>query len=119
MDASISGIIVALGLNLIDLVTGFLGAVKTKSVQSGMLRNGLFKKCGFLFTYLLAFIVDTYGSAIGLELTVNILPVVLLYVALTEITSIIENITVINPDISKTKLLEFFDITNSDEEESE
>lgn len=117
MESQIIGILIALLLNLIDIISGVIGAVVTKTVASGSLRNGIFKKCGFIFVYLLAFIVDNYGSLIGFNLSVSILPIILLYIAITEITSIIENVSIINPDISKIKLLSIFEITNDEEDE--
>lgn len=117
MDAQIISILIALILNGLDIITGIIGAVVNKNVASGVLRNGLFKKVGFIFAYLLAFIVDNYGSFIGFDLSVKILPIIILYVAITEVTSIIENITIINPDLSFTKLLSIFEISNDDEED--
>ena len=73
-------IIVALVFNLLDLCTGIITAVKLKDIQSSKLRDGLFKKVGFL------------------------------YVCTTALVSILENICKINPDILPEKLMKLFHI---------
>lgn len=104
---------VALIFNLADLVTGLISAVKAKEVQSTKLRDGIFKKIGFLICYFLALMIDTYGSEVGFVLDVKLLPIVLGFVCLTEVVSIIENISKIT-DILPEKLLSIFHISKED-----
>ena len=86
----------ALIFNGLDLATGFLTAVKQKDIQSSKLRDGLFKKAGFLM--------------IGFSLNFPILPVVITYAVTTELVSIIENISRLNPDLLPEKLQEMFHV---------
>lgn len=102
---------VALLFNLADLVTGLIAAVKVKELQSSKLRDGIFKKIGFLICYFLALMIDTYGSEVGFVLEVKLLPIVLGFVCLTEVISIIENISKIT-DVLPEKLLSIFHISN-------
>ena len=104
---------VALLFNLADLVTGLIAAVKAKELQSSKLRDGIFKKIGFLICYFLALMIDTYGSEVGFVLEVKLLPIVLAFVCLTEVVSIIENISKIT-DILPEKLLSIFHISKED-----
>lgn len=104
---------VALLFNLTDLVTGLIATVKAKDLQSSKLRDGIFKKIGFLICYFLALMIDTYGSEVGFALEVKILPIVLGFVCLTEVISIIENISKII-DILPEKLLSIFHISKED-----
>lgn len=104
---------VALIFNLTDLVTGLISAVKAKEVQSSKLRDGIFKKIGFLICYFLALMIDSYGSEVGFVLDVKLLPIVLGFVCLTEVVSIIENISKIT-DILPEKLLSIFHIEKED-----
>lgn len=104
---------VALLFNLTDLATGLIAAVKAKELQSTKLRDGIFKKIGFLICYFLALMIDTYGSEVGFALEVKILPIVLGFVCLTEVISIIENISKIT-DILPEKLLSIFHISKED-----
>lgn len=110
-------IIIALVFNFLDLVTGIITAVKNKDIQSAKLRDGLFKKVGFILCYFVAWLVDTQGSRIGFQFGVAILPIIILYVCTTELVSILENICKINSDILPEKLMELFHITDTKEGE--
>lgn len=105
-------IIIALIFNALDLVSGIITAVKDKDIQSSKLRDGLFKKIGFILCYFVAWLVDTQGQTIGFQLGVSILPIIILYVCTTELVSILENISKINPDILPDKLMELFHISD-------
>lgn len=108
-------IIVALIFNALDLITGIISALKEKDIQSAKLRDGLFKKVGFIMCYLMAWLVDKEGAMIGLQIGVKILPVIILYACTTELVSILENISKINPDILPEKLMEMFHVSNMKE----
>lgn len=110
-------IVVALIFNALDFVTGFIAAVKNKAIQSNKLRDGLFKKVGFITVYALAWLFDTYSAIIGLDVDFKILPIVIMYVVLTESVSIIENAQKLNPDLDKTKLLSLFNLKENSEDE--
>lgn len=101
---------IALAFNAMDLITGIASAVKEKDLESSKLRDGLFKKTGFLFCYVLAILIDNNGTYIGLNISVEILPIVVLYVVTTEIVSIIENICRLNSDLLPDKLLDMFHV---------
>lgn len=103
-------IIIALVFNATDLLSGIIQALKNKSLQSAKLRDGLFKKIGFLICYFLGWLIDTYGNEIGFNIAIDVLPVVVLYVCLTETISVIENISKINSDLLPEKLMELFHI---------
>ena len=108
------GIAVALVFNATDLVTGIISALKEHNLQSSKLRDGIFKKIGFLICYFLALMIDLYGSEVGFNLNVELLPVVLGFVCLTETISVIENLSKIT-DIVPEKLLSLFHISKEGE----
>ena len=108
------GIAVALVFNATDLVTGIISALKEHNLQSSKLRDGIFKKIGFLICYFLALMIDLYGSEVGFNLNVELLPVVLGFVCLTETISVIENLAKIT-DIVPEKLLSLFHISKEGE----
>ena len=108
-------IAVALIFNATDLVTGLLSAVKLKEIQSRKLRDGIFKKAGFLICYFLALMIDNYGNEVGFNLGFSLLPIVLGFVCLTEVVSIIENISKLT-NIVPNKLLSLFHISKGDNE---
>lgn len=108
------GIAVALVFNATDLVTGIISAIKGHDLQSSKLRDGIFKKVGFLICYFLALMIDLYGSEVGFNLNVELLPVVLGFICLTETISVIENLAKIT-DIVPEKLLSLFHISKEGE----
>ena len=110
-------IIIALIFNALDLISGIITAVKNKDIQSSKLRDGLFKKVGFIFCYFVSWLVDNEGSVIGFQLGTPILPIIILYVCTTELVSILENICKINPDILPEKLMKLFHISNVKKED--
>lgn len=106
---------IALVFNALDLTTGVVVAVKNKNVQSAKLRDGLFKKVGFIICYFMAWLIDNYSVEIGFSIGVKILPVMIAYAVLTEIVSIIENVSKLNSDLLPDKLLEIFQLKAGDE----
>ena len=95
-----NSVVIALVFNGLDILSGFIAAIKEKRVQSSKLRDGLFKKVGFIFCYVLAILVDLYGSRIGMNLGVD---------------SIVENICRINSDLLPDKLLKLFHLDKREE----
>lgn len=108
-------ICVALVFNATDLITGLISAVKEKNIQSKKLRDGIFKKVGFIICYFLALLIDEYGKEVGFNIPIDLLPCILTFVCMTEVVSIIENISKIT-DIIPDKLLNLFQISKEKEE---
>lgn len=111
---NVEPVIVALCFNALDLLTGCIAAVKNKEIRSSKLRDGLFKKIGFLICYFLAWLIDSEGVAVGFSFGVNILPVVILYACTTELVSVLENVSKINSDLLSDKLKELFRISDKE-----
>ena len=100
-------ILVALVFNGLDLVTGIVGAIRSdEQIKSSKLRDGLFKKVGFVFCYALGVLINYAENLLTLPLGVDLVPVICTYAVITEVVSIIENISKINPDILPDKLKE-------------
>lgn len=106
---------IVLVFNAVDIVTGVISALKNKDVKSNKLRDGLFKKVGFIICYFVAWLVDTQGDIIGFHIDVSILPILIIYACTTELVSILENICKINPDLLPDKLMQIFHLTNKEE----
>lgn len=100
-------ILVALVFNGLDLITGIVGAIRDgEQIKSSILRDGLFKKVGFIFCYALGMAINYAESYLTLPFGVNLVPVICTYAIITEVVSIVENISKINPDILPKKLKE-------------
>lgn len=108
-------VFVALIFNCLDIFSGLISAIRNKDLQSAKLRDGLFKKIGFILCYFVAWIIDTQGHIIGFNIGVEVLPIIVLYVCTTELVSIIENICQINPDLLPEKLMDLFHIKNRED----
>lgn len=98
-------ILVALVFNGLDLVTGIFGAIRDgDQIKSSKLRDGLFKKVGFIFCYALGIAINYAESYLTLPFDMDLVPVICTYAIITEVVSIVENISKINPDILPDKL---------------
>lgn len=103
-----TSIVVALAFNLMDMITGLVSALKNRNLKSNKLRDGIFKKFGFVILYAMSYLIDHYKNFIGLDIPFNVLSFVIFYVCLTEIVSILENLMKINEKIVPSKLISFF-----------
>ena len=98
-------ILVALIFNGMDLLTGIVGALRNgEQIKSNKLRDGLFKKVGFVFCYALGIAINYAETYLTLPFGVDLVPVICTYAIITEVVSIIENISKINGDILPDKL---------------
>lgn len=86
---------------ILDIVTGLMKAFATGTVQSSVMREGLFHKATYFILILLFAVVEV------LQMHFDILPelptalAICVYVVATEIISIIENISIINPELTQ------------------
>lgn len=106
----------ALGITAIliamDYVTGISVAVSRGNLQSSKMREGLWHKLGEVGAILLAYLVAEEGHYIGLPYRIDILiPAVLIWISVMEITSILENLAVLNPGLASAGFLQIFKIT--------
>lgn len=100
-------ILIALVFNGLDLITGIVGAIRDGGqIKSSKLRDGLFKKVGFIFCYALGVVINYAENFLDLPYRVDLVLVICTYAIVTEVVSIIENISKINPDILSDKLKE-------------
>lgn len=104
MKQNLTMIMVALGLAVFDVVSGYVAAIKQGNLNSTVMREGLWSKLGEVFAIVLAFatefVIGFYGD-LAAHVTINI-PIttgVCGYVTLYELTSIMENIGKLNPTL--------------------
>lgn len=98
-------ILLALVFNGLDLITGIVGALRDgEQIKSSKLRDGLFKKVGFIFCYTLGIVINYAENYLILPFGVDLVPIISTYAIITEVVSIVENISKINPDILPDKL---------------
>lgn len=83
----------------LDVATGVAGAVKAGALKSGKMREGLWHKAGFFGLIALAYLLEFAASVADLGISVPAVSAVCVFVILTEVVSIVENLCVLNPDI--------------------
>lgn len=116
-EATIIGIVFL--LVLIDYITGVVNAIMHGELSSERMRQGLGHKFAYLTIICVALIVE-YGSdyiSLGIELPV-FMPACA-GICLIEITSIMENCTKINPELSKSNILNVFKIDKKESDSKE
>lgn len=100
---------IAAVMMVLDVLTGFAGAAKSKAVESGKMREGLWHKAGFFGLVALAWVYEVAAmwmnfEVSGLGVSVPELPAVgaaCVFIVATEVVSILENLCVLNPDIAQ------------------
>lgn len=95
-------------LIVFDYASGLLKAIMQHDVSSTKMRDGLWHKCGFVLVMALAEIIEHAQVYLDLGYTVPLVVPAGVYIALTEISSILENLSEINPEIAGSPLLQLF-----------
>lgn len=96
-------IILVFILIVIDIVSGIAAAFVNKTIDSSAMRCGLWHKASYLLVILLAstleWAVSAGGPSLGIGLDLPIIVPTCLYLGLTEISSIGENLSLIDPSL--------------------
>ena len=95
---------------VLDLVTGVMQAVANKIMDSSKMRAGLWHKCGFIMVVILAALVEWSMQFIDLGFTLPLFVPVCVFIILTEIVSIFENVCQLSPELANSKLAQLFNI---------
>lgn len=106
---------IAIILNVLDFITGTAAAFKTRTICSSRMRDGLFKKLGFVILYVTGYAWEHYGHDIGLPGGGAALTAICVYVSAIELISLTENLHKLNPDIVPKKILSILKGVNDDE----
>ena len=90
-------------LIVLDVVSGIAAAFMNKTIDSSVMRRGLWHKASYLLVILLAvaleWAVSVGGPALGIGLDLPIVVPTCIYLGLTEISSIGENLSQIDPSL--------------------
>lgn len=97
---------VPLALCVLDVASGYIAAVCNGSVDSTVMRDGMWNKMGNVFAIVVGkameICISVFGTAFaGAEMNVPVCTAVCAYLSLYEITSIVENIGRVNPTVGK------------------
>lgn len=99
-----------LALVLIDYATGIVGAVVQNKFSSSVMREGLLHKMAYVVCFVIGFIVNYMCNYIDLGYIygASILSLISIWIAITEVSSILENICEINPELKDSAVFKIF-----------
>lgn len=91
-----------------DYITGVIKAIMQGELSSKRMREGLGHKLAYLMLALTSWFIDTLNMHLSLGFPVNMFPCTVSGICLIELTSIIENITKINPELKNAPFMGIF-----------
>lgn len=91
-----------------DYITGVIKAIMQGDLSSKRMREGLGHKLAYLILALTAWFLDTLNMHLPLGFPIDIFICTVSGVCLIELTSIIENITAINPELENAPFMGIF-----------
>lgn len=93
--------IITLCFIMFDIVTGITKACYNKSLNSTLLREGLFHKLSEVLAIVGSWLLGYSVDYIHLGIDLPIVPVVGIYICIMELISIMENLATVNPTLEK------------------
>ena len=93
--------VVVVAFIIMDILTGFAGAIKKKTVNSTVFRDGMYKKVGSVAIVLFGTLVDYCQTMVDIGFSVNCSLTFSIAIIVMESISILENIGELNPDLVK------------------
>lgn len=106
-------------LVLVDYITGVVNAIMHGELSSEKMRQGLGHKFAYLTIVCVALIVEYGSDYINLGTELPVFMPVCAGICLIEITSIMENCAKINPELSKSNILNIFKIDKKENNDKE
>lgn len=105
----------------IDYITGVVNAAMHSRLNSSKMREGLGHKFAYCVLIFVAYIIDAIQLNSSLNLPFEMFPIVSIGIIAIELTSIIENVCEINPELREAKFMDIFEKnnTNNDKKEDE
>ena len=104
----ITALIIVLVFICFDVLTGWLKAISTGSVDSSIMRKGLYHKVGEILSVIFGYLCEYTFPIMNVPIELPIASGISIYIILMETASIIENLAIMNPQLSGV-LSKFFD----------
>lgn len=101
-------------LVILDVIFGLAKAYVENNISSTKMRLGALHKMTYVGLIALAYVVEIEQQHIDLGISIPIVNPVCVFLSLTEITSIIENLIAINPTFSTSTIGKFFESKRDD-----
>lgn len=100
---------------IIDYITGTIGAVMHGNLSSTKMREGLGYKFAYLCVFFIAWFIDFEMKHIDIGFHSALTPIVTIGIVLIELSSIIENIGKINPELAQAEFMKIFTDYNKED----
>lgn len=91
-----------------DYITGTIEAMMHGKLSSTKMREGLGHKFAYLCVYFIAWFIDFEMRHIDIGFHNTLTPIVTIGIVLIELSSIIENIGKINPELNQAEFMKIF-----------
>ena len=108
METLFYEILAVLVFTSLDYITGVIKAVMHGNLSSTKMREGLGHKFAYLCTFFIAWFIDFEMGHIDIGFHTTLTPLVTVGIVLIELSSIIENIGKINPELARAKFMKIF-----------
>lgn len=102
-----------------DYVTGVAKAITQGTLSSSKMREGLGHKFAYAMLALVTYFIDIINLHISIGLPVSVFICTVSGISLIELTSILENITAINPSLKNTPLMNILEQNNTPKHKKE
>ena len=96
-----------------DYITGTIKAVMKGDLSSQKMRTGLGHKLAYLILAVTAWFIDTVNTHVSLGFPINVFVCTVSGICFIELTSILENIAAINPELENTPFMNIFKQNNT------
>lgn len=101
---------------IVDYITGVINAVMHGKLSSTKMREGLGHKFAYLCVFFVAWFIDFEMGHIDIGFHTSLTPLVTVGIVLIELSSIIENIGKINPELAQAKFMKIFTDYNREDD---
>lgn len=108
-------ILAILVFTITDYITGIIGAIMCGNLSSTKMRKGLGHKFAYLCTFFIAWFIDFEMRHIDIGFHSALTPIVTVSIVFIELSSIIENIGKINPQLAQAEFMKIFTEYNKEE----
>jgi toxin secretion/phage lysis holin len=97
--ASFIPFLVVIVFIILDIITGLVKSFYNNTYSSSEMRKGGLRKIGIFLAVVLCYIVEVCLPYLNITINIPITIIAAAYLAFMEITSIIENLSALNPNI--------------------
>lgn len=102
-----------------DYITGVLKAIMQGNLSSQKMRGGLGHKLAYLILALTSRVLDMLNTHLSLGFPISVFTCIVTGICMIELTSIIENITAINPELKNAAFMNIFTQNNTNPKHKE